>query len=150
MKQRALDSEAIQGAETDQGAMQASGAGVSTKLALELFVLTATRSGEVRGADWSEIDLGKPASPSQAASGAVWTIPASRMKAKREHRIPLSVRAVEVLREAEKLTGGTGLVFPGTKPGKPLSDMTLSKLVKELGFDADVNGFRTSFRTWAQ
>ncbi len=57
---------------------------------------------------------------------------------------------MQAKREAEAVTGGTGLVFPGTKPGKPLSDMTLSKLVKELGFDADVHGFRTSFRTWAQ
>jgi len=72
------------------------------------------------------------------------------MKAKKSHRMPLSARAVEILREAEKLADGSGLVFPGTKRGKPLSDMTLSKLVKELGFDADVHGFRTSFRMWAQ
>ena len=72
------------------------------------------------------------------------------MKAKREHRVPVSVRALEVLREAEKLADGSGLVFPGTKQGRALSDMTLSKLVKELGFEADVHGFRTSFRTWAQ
>ena len=72
------------------------------------------------------------------------------MKAKKPHRVPLSARAVEILREAEKLADGSGLVFPGTKQGKALSDMTLSKLVKQLGFDADVHGFRTSFRTWAQ
>ena len=59
------------------------------------------------------------------------------MKASRPHRLPLSARAVGILREAEKLADGSGLVFPGTKRGKPLSDMTLSKLVKELGFDAD-------------
>lgn len=117
-----------------------SGAGKATKLALELLVLTACRSGEVRLAQWGEIDLGR----------AEWLIPASRMKAKREHRVPLSSRAVEVLRNAEALADGSGLVFPGTREGKPLSDMTLSKLVKELGFDADVHGFRTSFRTWAQ
>jgi len=64
--------------------------------------------------------------------------------------VPLSARAVEILREAEKLVDGSRLVFPGAKQGKALSDMTLSKLVKELGFDADVHGFRTSFRTWAQ
>ena len=69
---------------------------------------------------------------------------------KRLHRIPLSSRAVAVLTEAKVLDDGSGLVFHGTKKGKPLSDMTLSKLVKELGFDADVHGFRTSFRTWAQ
>ena len=72
------------------------------------------------------------------------------MKTKKPHRVPLSARAVEILREAEKLVDGSRLVFPGAKQGKALSDMTLSKLVKELGFDADVHGFRTSFRTWAQ
>lgn len=121
--------------------VQASSAGLSTKLALEFLVLTATRSGEARGATWAEVELG--ASP-------CWTIPASRMKAKRDHRIPLSPRALEILGQAKNLSDGSGLVFPGTKLGKPLSDMTLSKLVKALGFDADVHGFRTSFRTWAQ
>lgn len=72
------------------------------------------------------------------------------MKAKRQHRIPLSARAVDVLRKARKLGEGAGLVFPGTKAGNSLPDMTLSKLVKELGCEADVHGFRTSFRTWAQ
>lgn len=131
-------------------AVQASGAGIATKLAFEFLVLTATRSGEARGALWDEIDLGTPATSATPATPAVWTIPASRMKAKRDHRIPLSERAAEILRAAKGLSDGTGLVFPGTKKGKPLSDMTLSKLVKELGFDADVHGFRTSFRTWAQ
>ena len=128
-------------------AVKASGAGISTKLALEFLVLTATRSGEVRGATWDEIDLGDRAT---RATCATWEIPASRMKAKKPHRMPLSARAVEILREAEKLADGSGLVFPGTKRGKSLSDITLSKLVKELGFDADVHGFRTSFRMWAQ
>ncbi|WP_146590134.1 tyrosine-type recombinase/integrase [Puniceibacterium confluentis] len=121
-------------------AMKASNAGITTKLALEFVILTACRSGEVRLAEWSEVDLDK----------AVWTIPGTRMKAKREHRVPLSLRAVEILQAAQGLSDGTGLVFPGTKAGKPLSDMTLSKLVKELGFKVDVHGFRTSFKTWAQ
>ncbi len=124
--------------------VKASGAGISTKLALEFLMLTASRSGEVRGATWDEIDLG------DGATRATWEIPASRMKAKKPHRVPLSARAVEMLREAEKLVDGSGLVFPSTKPGKPLADRRLSKLVKELGFDADVHGFRTSFRMWAQ
>ncbi|TGD45501.1 site-specific integrase [Pseudotabrizicola sediminis] len=131
-------------------AVQASGAGVASKLAFEFLVLTATRSGEARGALWPEIDLGTPATSATPATPAVWTIPASRMKAKRDHRVPLSPRAVEILKAAQALDNGTGLVFPGTIKGKPLSDMTLSKLVKELGFDADVHGFRTSFRMWAQ
>ena len=120
--------------------LKASDAGDSTKLALELLILTASRSGEVRLADWSEFDLEK----------CIWTRPASRMKAKKEHRIPLSRRALKVLSEARKLDSGEGLVFAGVKHGKPLSDMTLSKMVKSLGYDVDVHGFRTSFKTWAQ
>ena len=120
--------------------LKASNAGPVTKLALELLILTASRSGEVRLAEWSEFDL----------ENAVWTRPALRMKAKKEHRVPLSPRALEVLSEAKELGTGEGLVFPGTKLGKPLSDMTLSKLVKALGYDVDVHGFRTSFKTWAQ
>lgn len=121
-------------------AIKDSGAGLSTKLAFELLVLTACRSGEIRMAHWNECHLDE----------AEWIIPAARMKAKREHRVPLTPRALEILNEAQALTDGSGLVFPGTRHGKPLSDMALSKLVKELGFDADVHGFRTSFRTWAQ
>lgn len=121
-------------------AIQASRATASTKLALEFIVLTAARSGEVREAHWDEIDL----------EGMVWEVPAERMKMKRPHRVPLSHRAVAILKAAQEADDGSGLVFPGTKQGRPLSDMTLSKLVKELGFQADVHGFRTSFRTWAQ
>ncbi len=121
-------------------AVKASGANPATKLALEFLVLTAARSGEVRGMTWDEVDM----------EGAEWEIPAERMKMKRPHRVPLSTRALDVLREAMALSGGVGLVFPGVKRGRPMSDMTLSKLVRELGFDAHVHGFRTSFRTWAQ
>lgn len=120
--------------------VKASNAGKVTKLALEFLVLAAARSGEVREARWDEIDM----------SAKVWEVPAARMKMKRPHRVPLSPRALVLLREAEALGNGSSLVFPGTKTGRPLSDMTLSKLVKELGFNADVHGFRTSFRTWAQ
>lgn len=120
--------------------IQASGAGPTTKLALELLILTAARSGEVRSATWSEIDL----------EAGEWTVRAERMKAGIEHRVPLASRAVEVLHEASALSDGGELVFPGTRPGRPLSDMTLSKLVKSLGYEVDVHGFRTSFRTWAQ
>ena len=121
-------------------AIAASGASQSTKLALEFLVLTACRSGEVRGAQWSEFDT----------AAKVWSIPEERMKMKKIHRVPLCKRALEILEEAKKLDDGSGLVFPGTKEGRPLSDMTLSKLVKEQGFPVDVHGFRTSFRTWAQ
>jgi integrase len=116
-----------------------SAAALSTKLALEFLILTAARSGEVRGATWDEIDL----------VGKVWHIPGERMKGKVEHIVPLSSRAIEVLITARQL-GSVGLLFPGIKGGKPLSDMTISKLVKELGYPCDVHGFRTSFRTWVQ
>lgn len=119
--------------------VKASGAWASTKLAIEFTILTAARSGEVRGALWDEIDL----------SAAVWVIPAERMKMNREHRVPLSGRALTVLNEAEALRDVSGLVFPSIR-GKQLSDMTLSKLVKELGIKSTVHGFRSSFRTWAQ
>ena len=121
-------------------AVTASGAGASTKLAFEFLVLTAARSGEARGTRWDEIDT----------TAKVWEVPAERMKTKRSHRVPLSPRALAVLEAAKTYHDGSGLVFPGTKQGRPLSDMTLSKLVKELGFNADIHGFRTSFRTWAQ
>lgn len=127
-------------AATCVAAVKASGAGLTTKLAFEFLVLTAARSGEVREAVWSEIDLERK----------VWEIPADRMKMKRPHRVPLSAPAVAILRQAESLVDDQGYLFPGAKRGRPLSDMTISKLVKELGFDADVHGFRTSFRTWAQ
>jgi integrase len=111
-----------------------------TKLALEFLVLTAARSGEVREAVWEEFDL----------DARVWEIPASRMKAKRSHRVPLSTRSIEILRDASELSDGSGYVFPGTKRGKALSDATLRKLVREKGYDIDIHGFRTSFRTWVQ
>ena len=120
--------------------VKGSGAGLTTKLAFEFIVLTACRSGEARLATWSEFDV----------AAKEWLVPGSRMKSKRDHRVPLSGRVLEVLAEAKSLSDGGDLVFAGTKQGRPLSDMTLSKLVKELGFEADVHGFRTSFKTWAQ
>ena len=118
--------------------VRASRAWTGTKLAFEFLVLTAARSGEVRLATWDEIDIGS----------AVWTVPASRMKTKRDHRVPLCGRAVEILHEARPLSGATGLVFPSSR-GNPLSNMTLSKLVKEQGIAAVPHGFRSSFRDWA-
>lgn len=117
-----------------------SDAGMTTKLAFEFLVLTATRSAETREAVWSEFDLGK----------GVWTIPAARMKAKKPHRVPLSPRCLSILAEAKTLKRDTDdLVFPGTKDTKPLSDMTLSKLMKDLKIAAVAHGFRSSFRDWA-
>ena len=111
---------------------------VTTKDAFELLVLTAARSGEVRLATWDEMDL----------DAAVWTIPAARMKAKRDHRVPLSGRALAILHDARRRSDGSSLVFRSPH-GKPLSDMTLSKLIKELGIAAVLHGFRSSFLDWA-
>ena len=117
--------------------IRASGAAAATKLAFEFLVLTACRSGEVRLARWNEIDL----------DAAVWMIPAERMKTARPHRVPLAGRAVELLREAAEVADGSGLVFPSPR-GKALSDMAISKLVKEQGIAAVPHGFRSSFRDW--
>jgi len=135
--QRALPFDQVSGAIRRVWQSEAS---LSTKLAFEFLVLTASRSGEVRNALWSEVDL----------EGKVWTIPAHKMKAKRQHRVPLCGRALEILDQAKKLKHpDSDVVFPGTKAGKSLSDVTLSKLLKELGIAAVPHGFRSSFRMWA-
>ncbi|QCP88230.1 DUF4102 domain-containing protein [Cereibacter sphaeroides] len=121
-------------------AIQTSNAGISTKLCFELLLLCCVRSAEAREAVWSEFDL----------VAKVWTIPMARMKAKRDHRVPLAPRALALLEQAKGIRDGSDLVFPGSKTGRPLSDATLLKLVREKGFEVDVHGFRTSFRTWAQ
>ena len=118
--------------------LRVSGATAAAKLAFEFLVLTAARSGEVRLARWDEIDL----------DDDVWTVPAERMKANRDHRVPLSCRAAEILQAARALRNGSNLVFPSPR-GKPLSDMTLSKLLREQGVQAVPHGFRSSFRDWA-
>jgi integrase len=109
------------------------------RLALEAAILTATRSGEVRGATWGEIDLEK----------GLWTIPAERMKAKREHVIPLSAAAKNLFKRAAALkTVGHKYIFHGTKRDKPMSDMTLTKVLRDLKRDETAHGFRSSFRDW--
>lgn len=106
--------------------------------ALEFAILTATRSGEVRNAAWSEIDLDQK----------LWLIPAERMKAKREHRVPLSSAAITLLSHVPRLAG-CDLLFPGTRM-QPLSDMSLSAVLKRMGkTDITVHGFRSTFRDWA-
>lgn len=111
------------------------------RLALRFAILTACRSGEVRGATWAEIDFKQ----------RVWTIPAERMKAGKEHVVPLSEAAVDVLRAAEPFRGRKkdAFIFPG-KPGQPLSDMTLTKVLRDMDHaQITVHGFRSSFRDWA-
>lgn len=105
--------------------------------ALEFAILTAARSGEVRGATWGEIDL----------EAAMWVVPAARMKAGREHRVPLSDAAVTLL-EAQPQGGKNDLVFPGLGD-RALSDMTLTAVVRRIGADCVPHGFRSSFRDWA-
>lgn len=108
--------------------------------ALEFAILTGARSGEVRGAQWSEFDL----------EAGLWTVPADRMKAKRVHRVPLTPQAVQVLRELPRLDGATA-VFWGMRGGE-LSDMSLSAVLRRLGVSNDtatVHGFRSTFRDWA-
>ena len=105
---------------------------------MEYLTLTACRSGEVRGATWEEVDL----------TAGIWTIPADRMKGGREHRIPLSIQAQGVLKEALELTDGSGLVFPSER-GKPLADNTISKLLRENAIAGTPHGMRSSFRDWA-
>ena len=110
----------------------------AVKLAFEFLVVTAARSGEVRLATWEEINV----------AGRVWTIPAERMKMNREHRVPLSLRAVEVLDAARSLADGNPLVFPN-RWGNRIRDTFLSQLLKDLDIAAVPHGFRSSFRDWA-
>ncbi|WP_292900116.1 tyrosine-type recombinase/integrase [Nitratireductor sp.] len=106
--------------------------------ALEFTILTAARSGETRGASWREIDL----------KAKIWTIPGSRMKSGREHRVPLCNYALQIL-EAMGDRAIDDLVFAGAKQGRPLSDMSLAKALKSGGGgDFTVHGFRSSFRDW--
>jgi integrase len=105
--------------------------------ALEFLILTAARSGEVRGMQWDEVDL----------VNKVWIIPAGRMKAKREHRVPLSNSAIDILKDFEGNAKGE-LVFESNKAGKPLSDMALTAVIRRMKVDAVPHGMRASFRNW--
>jgi integrase len=110
--------------------------GVSAR-ALEFLTLTAARSGEVRGMTWGEVDL----------NNKLWTVPASRMKAKKEHRVPLSDAALLIL-ESIKRVNAVNLVFPGTRGGA-LSDMSLTAVMRRMGVEAVPHGLRSSFRNWS-
>jgi integrase len=109
--------------------------------ALEFTILTASRSGESRGARWTEFDLAE----------RLWTVPAERMKAGRPHVVPMSERSLEILDEMKPLRDlDGGFVFPGMKPGRPLSDMTLTALLRSMGYVITAHGFRAAFKTWAE
>ena len=107
----------------------------TSKLALRFLVLTAARPGEVCAAQWAEIDL----------PDAVWTIPAARMKAGVEHRVPLSVEALRVLSEAKADSTGVYVFGAG---GKPLGAATMLKVLRREGIDSTAHGFRSTFRQW--
>jgi len=116
----------------------------TSSLALQFTILTAARTGEVIGARWAEVDL----------ESAVWTVPAERMKAQREHRVPLSAPAMAImrlllpLRDLRREAGG--YVFPGGRAGKPLSNMAMMMMVRRMNRDdLTVHGFRSTFRDWA-
>jgi integrase len=108
-------------------------------LALEFTIATAARSGEVLGARWDEIDT----------VAKVWTVPAQRMKSGREHRVPLSTRALAILAQAQMVRLGS-FVFPGARASKPLSVMALGMTLRRMGrSEVTVHGFRSAFRDWA-
>ncbi|MFC3308071.1 tyrosine-type recombinase/integrase [Blastomonas aquatica] len=110
-----------------------------SRLALEFAIYTAARSGEVRGMTWDEVDMEE----------ALWTLPKERMKAFREHVVPLTPRPLRILRRCAQLRlRDCQYVFPGIRSSKPLSDMTLSMLMKEMGQPYTPHGFRSSFRDW--
>lgn len=109
------------------------------RLALETLILTAARSGEIRGATWDEIDL----------EAGLWSVPADRMKMGRPHHVPLAPAAMDAFRCAEAFKAPcTKLVFPGQQLTRPLSDMTLTKALRDFGLDYTVHGFRSAFRDW--
>jgi integrase len=105
---------------------------------LEFLILTAARSNEVFGARRSEIDL----------DARIWTVPADRMKGAREHRVPLSDRAIDIVRAA-LATHSSDFVFPGIRPGKHLSSMAFEMVLRRMRINSTVHGFRSTFRDWA-
>lgn len=105
-------------------------------VALEFCILNASRPGEVRGMQWSEVE------------DQVWTVPAERMKARKEHRIPLSARAMELLTRQKEYSNGSPFVFTGYN-GISLDDTSMRKFLRGMGVPFTVHGFRTTFRTWA-
>jgi integrase len=120
--------------------LRASTAGEGAKLALEFLILTATRTSEVLGANWSEIDSDR----------RLWIIPAHRMKAGREHRVPLAPRCIELLVRAKELSGTSSLVFPGRSATTPMSNMVFLMLLRRMQVHVTAHGFRSTFRDWAR
>jgi integrase len=113
--------------------------GEVTKLAFEFLTLTASRTSEILGAQWSEIYLDQ----------RTWVVPPARMKAGRAHRVPLSERALEILRQAKTLAGGSSYVFPGRHPDRGLSNGVFLMALRRMNVATTPHGFRSSFRDWA-
>ncbi|MET3841932.1 site-specific integrase [Bradyrhizobium sp. OAE829] len=109
------------------------------RLAFEFLILTAARTNEVLKAEWNEVDLAK----------AVWTVPADRMKAGREHRVPLAARALTLLRSVHGSTDGSALVFPSRSFDAPMSNMVFLMMLRRMGAAFTAHGFRSAFRDWA-
>jgi integrase len=109
--------------------------------ALQFTILTVSRTGEVIGSKWPEVEM----------NGSVWTVPGARMKGGRDHRVPLPPPAMKVLRHQHKMTGGVGYIFPGQKSKKPLSNMAMLMLLERMGRDdLTVHGFRSTFRDYIE
>lgn len=119
--------------------LRGSSNGLIVKAAFEFLVLTATRTSELLGAQWSEIDMEKK----------LWTIPGDRMKAGKEHRVPLSDRCIELLEAMVSFKDHEGLVFPGSSRGKPLSTMVFLMVLRRMELAITAHGFRSTFRDWA-
>jgi integrase len=109
------------------------------RLGLEFLILTAARTNEILKAEWTEIDFDK----------AIWTIPAARMKAGREHRVPLPARPLAVLEAAREIGSSPGLIFPGRDVDLPMSNMIFLMMLRRLGATFTAHGFRSAFRDWA-
>lgn len=119
--------------------LRASGTGENVRLAFELLILTAARTSEVLRAEWQEIN----------AAERLWIVPAARMKGGREHRVPLSVRAIEILDRAKLLSADSSLIFSGQRPDRPLSGMVFLMTLRRMQIPVTAHGFRSSFSDWA-
>lgn len=121
------------------GRIQESELGETTKLAFEFLILTAARTSEILYAKWDEIDFERK----------VWTVPAGRMKAAREHRVPLAPRSIELLERARELAGESEFIFPGRISTQPMSNMVFLMAIRRMKLTVTAHGFRSSFRDWA-
>ncbi len=122
-------------------ALPFSTAGPVVRSAVEFMILTASRPCNIRFMEWTEVDMER----------AVWRIDAAKMKMERDHHVPLPPRAVQLLRAMETYRSLTSsLVFPGDKPGKPMSENTKRKAILDLGVDATAHGFRSTFKDWSR